>query len=351
MAKKIKAAIMGGSGYAAAELIRRLVMHPHVEISKISSIDYVGENIGKVHRNFGERLPYIMENLSAQEVAQGADVVFLTLPHKVSYQKVPELISTGVKIIDFSGDYRILNVDTYNKYYKTTHTNPENIETFVYGLPELNKEQIRKANRIANPGCFPTAVALSILPLAKAGLLQGKVRVVGPTGSSGSGVHPLPGTHHPLRARNLKSYKPLSHQHQPEMEQVATVAGGKNISVDFIPMSAPLVRGILTNTIVDLPKEVSAEQVDKLYRDYYKNEPCIKLAAAGSYPEIINIAGTNFVELGWHLREEQNGSKSFAVIAAIDNLVKGAAGQAVQNMNLMFGFEETTALDDFGIWP
>jgi N-acetyl-gamma-glutamyl-phosphate/LysW-gamma-L-alpha-aminoadipyl-6-phosphate reductase len=221
----------------------------------------------------------------------------------------------------------------------------------VYGLPELNREQIRTANRIANPGCFPTGVALSVLPLAKNGLLKDKIRVVAPTGSSGSGVHPLAGTHHPLRSRNLKSYKCLHHQHQPEMEQVLTDAGGQNISVDFIPMSAPLTRGILVNTIVDLPESITLDDLTDMYNDYYKDEPFVRLVGPKAFPEIVAISGTNYTEIGWALKEAHNGTKSFAAVCGIDNLVKGATGQAVQNMNLMFGFDETTSIDDFGIWP
>lgn len=348
---KIKAAIMGGTGYAAAELVRRLVKHPEVEILRISSIDHVGKNIGEVHKNFGNKLPYTFEDLTATQVAEGADLVFLCLPHKVSYLMVPELIKTGVRIVDFSGDYRTQDVSEYNKYYKTEHTNPENIKDFVYGLPELNREHIKTTQYVANPGCFPTAMALSLLPLANAGLLNGKVRVVAPTGSSGGGVYPSAGTHHPLRARNLKSYRPLHHQHQPEMEQTLMDAGGKDISVDFIPMSAPVTRGILTNAVVDVAPDVTPEQIEKAYKTYYEGSPCVRVVGPSAFPEVVNIAGTNTVEVGWYLREEVNGTKSFAAICAIDNLVRGASGQAIQNMNIMFGLEEQTGLDDFGIWP
>lgn len=351
MAKKIKAAIMGGTGYAAAELIRRLIIHPNVELLRISSIDHIGENVGQVHRNFGNRLPYTFQNLSTEELAKDCDIVFLALPHKVSFLKAPELFPLGVKIIDYSGDYRIRDVKTYEKYYQATHTNPENIESFVYGLPELNREKIRSATRIANPGCFPTAVALSVLPLAHNKLLTGKIRVVAPTGSSGSGVLPQAGTHHPIRANNIKSYKPLNHQHEPEMEQTLRDGGAENISIDFIPISAPLARGMLINTIVDLPADITESDIEKIYGDYYKNAPFVRLLPKKTFPEVISIAGTNYAELGWSLKKEFDGTKSFASIVAIDNLVKGATGQAIQNMNLMFGFEETTALDDFGLWP
>ncbi|MBT3983886.1 MAG: N-acetyl-gamma-glutamyl-phosphate reductase [Bacteriovoracaceae bacterium] len=351
MAEKIKAALMGGSGYAAAELIKRLRNHPHVELVRVSSIDHVGKNVGQVHKCFGDRLPYILEDISPKELVAGCDLVFLAIPHKVSYLKVPELLELGVKVIDYSGDYRIRDVAVYEQYYKTTHTNPENLEKFVYGLPELFKNEIKEANYIANPGCFPTSVSLGLLPLAKNGLLKGKVRVIGPTGSSGSGVHASAGTHHPIRSRNLKSYKPLFHQHQPEMEQVLRSAGGENISVDFIPISAPLTRGILTNSIVDLPSSITDADIQKIYTDYYKDEPFIRLVSPNGLPETVNVAGTNFVEIGWSLKEEQCGSKSFAAVCAIDNLVKGATGQAIQNMNLMYGFDELAGLDDFGTWP
>ena len=351
MTKKIRASIMGGTGYAAAELIKRLLSHPNVELKKIASIDHVGKNIGEVHKNFGNRLDYIFEELSPEEIAKDIDVVFLCLPHKVSYTIAPKFMDAGVKVIDFSGDYRLRDVDIYNKYYNTKHTNPENIETFVYGLPELNRDAIKKADRVANPGCFPTGTAIAMLPIATKGLLIGKIRVVGPTGSSGSGVYPSEGTHHPTRSRNLKSYKPLHHQHQPEMEQIISDAGGHDISVDFIPMSAPFGRGILINAITDLPSSMTEKEIHKIYTDYYKDSPLVRVLPPGKYPEIISIAGTNYVDVGISLREERNGSKSFAAISAIDNLVRGASGQAVQNMNLMFGIDEDTALNDFGLWP
>ncbi len=349
--KKIKVSLMGGTGYAASELIKRLVTHPNVELVKIASIDHVGENIGKVHKNFGNRLNYTFENLSAAELAQQSELVFLALPHKVSFLKIPELFPFNVKIIDFSGDYRIQDAKLYEKFYGATHSNPENIKSFVYGLPELNKEMIKTASRIANPGCFATACALSVLPLAHAGLLTGKVRIVGPTGSSGSGVLPSEGTHHPIRHNNMKSYKVLNHQHQPEIEQTLRAAGAKNLAVDFIPISAPLSRGILVNSICDLPADIKLTDIENIYKEFYKNSPFIRLTGSKEFPEVVSIAGTNFVEIGWALKEEFNGTKSFAAVCTMDNLVKGAAGQAIQNMNLMYGLDEMTGLDDFGRWP
>ncbi|MEI8347273.1 MAG: N-acetyl-gamma-glutamyl-phosphate reductase, partial [Pseudomonadota bacterium] len=299
MSKKIRVSVIGGTGYAAAELIRRLLNHPHVEISKLASIDHVGENIGQVHRNFGNRLPYIFENISPEDVAKQSDLVFLTLPHKISFTMIPRLFQSGVKIVDFSGDYRIQEPAQYEKYYQVKHSNPENIKTFVYGLPELNREQIAKATRIANPGCFATCTELALLPLAKQGILNNvRVKVCGPTGSSGSGVKPGEGTHHPVRVNNLKSYKPLDHQHQPEMEQTIRLAGSPKAHIDFIPMSAPLVRGILVNCMMDLPTSISDDELDKIYRDYYQKEPFVRVLPKKQFPETVNIYGTNFTEIG-----------------------------------------------------
>lgn len=351
MTKKIKVGLMGGTGYAAAELIRRLVSHPQVELTKIASIDHVGENVGDVHRNFGKSLPYRLENLTPEELASGNDLVFLALPHKISAQMAPRLMPSGAKIIDFSGDYRLQNPQVYEKYYQLSHPNPQYLSAFVYGLPELQREKIIGARYLANPGCFPTATALALIPLAKQGLLTGKIRVVGATGSSGSGVHPQATTHHPTRAGNLKSYRPLYHQHQPEMLQTLVDAGGKNLSLDFIPMSAPLVRGILVNAIVDLEPNITDQDIFQIYQQYYQAEYFIRYLGSKLLPEVVNVAGSNFVEIGHCLKEEENGKRTLVVIAAIDNLVKGAAGQAIQNMNLMFHFPENLALNDFGTWP
>ncbi len=352
MKNKINVGIMGGTGYAAAELIRLLLKHPNVNLTKIASIDHVGKNVGTVHRNFGNNLNYTFENIPAAEMGKHCELVFLSLPHTVSAGMTPELIKAGVKIIDLSGDYRILDVNIYNKYYKTKHPNPESIKNFVYGLPELNKAQIKEANYIANPGCFPTATALSILPLAKKQLLSNKVRVIGPTGSSGSGVAPQEGTHHPTRVSNLKSYKPLTHQHQPEMEQTLSLASNSAIFVDFIPMSAPLSRGILINSVVDLDSSITEKDIDKIYKEFYQEAPFIRYLGNKNFPEVVSVRGSNYVEVGWSLREDVvNGTKTFAAISAIDNLVKGASGQAIQNMNLMYNFGETTGIDSFGVWP
>src|SRR5215212_9052579 len=199
MAKRFKAAIIGGSGYGGAEMARRLLVHPDVELVRVASIDHVGEPLGAVHPNLDGATDLVFEDLAPREAAKGCDVALLALPHKVTAAKVPELIELGVKIVDMSGDFRLTDAAAYQQFYGNPHPHPELLGTFVYGLPELNREKIRASSRIASPGCFATTIELAVLPLAKAGLLGGATaHVVGITGSSGSGAAPQEGTHHPV---------------------------------------------------------------------------------------------------------------------------------------------------------
>jgi N-acetyl-gamma-glutamyl-phosphate reductase len=245
-AKRFKAAVIGGSGYGGAELIRRLLGHPDVELARVASVDFVGEPIGAVHPNLEGRTDLTFEGLAPAEAARGMDVVLLGLPHKVSAQKVPEIMQTGARIVDLSGDFRLRDPAAYAKYYGGAHPFPSALTdgSFVYGLPELHRDAIRKARYVASPGCFATTIELALLPLARAKLLRGAVEIVGMTGSSGSGVAPSTGTHHPVRAGNLRTYKPLDHQHVPEIAQTLADAGAPGVTLRFVPVSAPLVRGI-----------------------------------------------------------------------------------------------------------
>ncbi|HEY0989364.1 MAG TPA: N-acetyl-gamma-glutamyl-phosphate reductase, partial [Kofleriaceae bacterium] len=253
MAKRFKAAIIGGSGYGGAEMARRLLMHPDVELVRVASIDHVGEPLGAVHPNLDGATDLVFEDLAPAEAARGCDVALLALPHKVTAAKVPELIAAGVKIVDMSGDFRLRDAATYEKYYGARHPHPELLGSFVYGLPELNRAEIKRARYVASPGCFATAMELALLPLARAGLLDhATVHVTGITGSSGSGIAPGAGTHHPSRAGNLKTYKPLEHQHVPEVVQTLGDAGARAVQLRFVPVSAPLTRGIFATCFVEL---------------------------------------------------------------------------------------------------
>lgn len=351
MAKRFKAAIIGGSGYGGAELIRRLLLHPEVELVRVASVDYIGEPIANAHPNFEGLTDLKFEGISPAEAAAGMDVVLLGLPHKVSAQKVPEIMSTGARIVDLSGDFRLRDAATYKRYYGADHPSVNLLDgTFVYGLPELNREAIKKAKYVASPGCFATSIELGLLPLAKAGLLTGMIETVGLTGSSGAGIVPGPTTHHPSRAGNLRTYKPLDHQHIPEVTQTLLAAGAKDILLSFVPISAPLPRGIFTTSFAHVDEKISADEIKKLFAETYAHEPFVRVPRK-RLPEVVAVAGSNYVEVACQPGAVENGRRVVACFSAIDNLIKGGAGQAIQSMNLMLGLDERLTLEDPGSWP
>jgi N-acetyl-gamma-glutamyl-phosphate reductase len=274
--------------------------------------------------------------------------VLLGLPHKVSAHKMPELMASGARVVDLSGDFRLRDAAAYKKYYSADHPHPSALSdgTFVYGLPELNREAIQKAKYVASPGCFATTIELALLPLAKAGLLEGDVEVVGITGSSGSGIVPSAGTHHPVRAVNLRTYKPLDHQHIPEIEQTLQDAGAKHCAIRFVPVSAPLSRGIFATSFVRLKTGKSPDEIYALYKQFYEREPFVRVPQK-RMPEVAAVSGTNFAEVG--IQPGPHGL--IACFSALDNLIKGGAGQAIQSMNIMLGLNEKAALEDPGGWP
>jgi N-acetyl-gamma-glutamyl-phosphate reductase len=351
MAKRFKAAIIGGSGYGGAELARRLLMHPDVELVRVASIDHVGEPLGAVHPNLDGATDLTFEDLAPADAARGCDVALLALPHKVTAAKVPALIAAGVKIIDMSGDFRLRDAATYEKFYGAKHPHPELLGSFVYGLPELNRAEIKRASYVASPGCFATAMELALLPLARAGLLDhATIHVTGITGSSGSGIAPGAGTHHPSRAGNLKTYKPLEHQHVPEVVQTLGDAGAQAVQLRFVPVSAPLTRGIFATCFVELDAAVDAARLTTLFDESYAREPFTRRPKK-RLPEVVAVAGSNFIEVGFAVGPAEAGKRTVTCFSAIDNLIKGGAGQAIQNMNLVLGCDERASLEDVGNWP
>lgn len=344
--KRFKAAVIGGSGYGGAELVRRLLVHPEVELVRVASIDSIGEPPASVHPNLEGLTDLVFENLSPGEAAKGMDVVLLGLPHKVSAQKMPELMASGVRVVDLSGDFRLRDPKAYKKYYGADHPSPRDLEngTFVYGLPELHREAIKKARYVASPGCFATTIELALLPLAKGGLLAGAVEIVAITGSSGSGIAPSATTHHPSRAMNLRTYKPLEHQHIPEIHQTLLEVGAKDLELRFVPVSAPLTRGIFATCFVHLAN-AKADAIKALYAEAFAKEPFVRVPKK-RFPEVVAVSGSNYAEVGIQVQGDL-----VVAFAATDNLIKGGAGQGIQNMNLMLGLDERLTLEDAGPWP
>lgn len=359
MSALARAAVIGGTGYGGAELIRLLINHPDVELARVTSIDRVGEPLEAVHRTLG-RTGLVFEEMPAEAAASGMDVVFLALPHKVSATMAGALVGASPRIIDLSGDFRLRDAEAYARYYGGAHPFPEHLGAWTYGLPELHREAIRQSRRIASPGCFATAIALGLLPLAKAGLLSGPIHTVAATGSSGSGAYASEGTHHPTRANNLKIYKALAHQHVPEIEQTladACRAGdvAPRFSLSFVPVSAPLVRGILANSFVQVPAAIDGAAIAGLYGDFYKDAPLVRVlgGSAKAQAEVLAVKGTMWADLSWTLGavDAVSGLRQLLLTSAIDNLIKGGAGQAVQSMNLALGLPEASGLETAGIWP
>jgi N-acetyl-gamma-glutamyl-phosphate reductase len=362
--KRMKAVVIGGTGYGGAEMIRRLLLHPEVELVRVTSVDHVGEPLGAVHLNLAARTRLVFEDVPPERAAGGCDVALLGLPHKVSANVAPALLASGIKVVDMSGDFRLSSAAAYDRYYGGPHPHPDLLGTFVYGLPELERAAIAKAQAVASPGCFATTIELGLLPLARAGLLRGPLHVLGITGSSGSGVAPSAGTHHPVRAANLKSYKLLDHQHTPEIEETLARAAGRagHAGVDggsdgaptfdlrFIPVSAPLSRGILATTFLEIPATWTRDALVALYRGSFDDEPFVRFLEDRP-PEVAAVSGSNYAEVAFTLGPATGATRTLAVQAATDNLIKGGAGQAIQNMNLMLGLPETLSLEDPGPWP
>lgn len=351
-----RVSIIGGTGYGGAELIRLLRWHPGVELTRVTSIDHVGEPLEAVHRNL-PRTGLVFENMPPTAAAQDVEVVFLALPHKVSATMGAELAAVSARVIDLSGDFRLRDKEAYRIFYGDEHPHPEFLGTWTYGLPELHRAEIAAARRVASPGCFATTIALGLLPLARAGLLRGPIHTVAMTGSSGSGAYAQIGTHHPLRAGNLKTYKVLNHQHTPEIEQTlrdAARAGGQatDFSLAFVPVSAPLVRGILANSIVPVPAALDGKAVAALFGEFYREAPFVRVLGSKVGAEVVAVKGSMYVDLSWTLGPpDASGQRQLVITTALDNLVKGGAGQAVQSMNLMLGLPETLGIDAPGLWP
>jgi len=349
--KRYRAAVVGGSGYGGAEMIRRLLIHPEVELVRVASVDFVGEPLSAAHPSLEGATGLAFENVAPREAAAGMDVVLLGLPHKVTAQKVPEIAALpGVKVVDMSGDFRLKSAESYERWYGQRHPCPERLAEFVYGLPELNREKIRKARFVASPGCFATTIELGLLPLARAGLLEGVVHVQGITGSSGAGVVPSATTHHAVRAGNLRTYKPLEHQHVPEITETLAAAGARDLQLRFVPVSAPLARGILATSFVELPEEWTEERLRKLYEDAYAGEPFVRVPRK-RLPEVAAVSGSNHAEVGVAAGPARAGRRTATLFSALDNLVKGGAGQAIESMNLLLGLPEAMSLEDTGPWP
>ncbi len=359
MTAKRTVAVVGGSGYGGGELIRRLLLHPHMELVRVASIDHVGEPLASAHPNLEQRTSLRFEALDPVDAARGVDVAMFALPHDVSARVVPEVLRRGsARVVDLSGAFRCRDAATYARWYETEHPSPEALAEFVYGLPEYGgdpfevsrRSSIAGARGVASPGCFATAIELALLPLARRRWLEGPVEVVGMTGSSGSGVTPSAGTHHPSRSVTLRPYRPLTHPQTPEIVDTLKSAGAAKLELSFVPVSAPLSRGILVSAFARVPADRSEAEIRAAYEEAYADEPFVRMPQR-RLPEVAAVAGSNHAEVGVAVGPALGPHRVVSCFAALDNLIKGGAGQAIQSLNLMLGFDERTALEDPGSWP
>jgi N-acetyl-gamma-glutamyl-phosphate reductase len=335
----LKVGIAGGSGYGGLELISVLLRHPQVEIVSLSSERHAGKEVWRLYPHLRGIVPLSFSPLE-ETVQAETDVLFLALPHGEAMKIVPR-VPADRALIDLSGDYRIKDPQEFAKYYGFPMTSVEEQSEFVYGLPEIARESIRGSRRIANPGCFATATLLALFPLYREGWIEGPVYVDSKTGSSGAGRTASDKTHHPRRSHAFFPYKPFLHQHVPEMRQILNSPDNPLI---FQAHSTPLVRGIFASHYMRLKHESSPEQVEQLFRDYYGTEPFIRWVPGS--PDVCDVEHSNYVDIA-----AATDGEHLIVWSVLDNLQKGAAGQAVQNMNIICGFEETTALEQAPLFP
>lgn len=341
---KLRVAIYGGSGYGGSELLRILLSHPNAEIVFVTANEQAGKPVGEVHRNL-----YGLTNLVFSAAPEDAaaltdlDCVFLALPHGQAMEVVPRL-PENLKAIDLSGDFRLRDQESFEQHYGRAHSAMEAQSEFVYGLTETNREAIRGARLVANPGCFATATLLGLAPLVAGDLINGRVIVDAKTGSSGSGAKAAANTHHPQRMNSFYAYKPFTHQHVPEIEQELARVGDWKSELIFMTHSLPVSRGIFSSIYAETKTELTQEQLQTLFAEFYRDSFFIRIVKGS--PDINWVKTTNFCDLGFAARGRQ-----VVIFSALDNLVKGAAGQAVQNMNLMFGLDEKTGLMLVGTNP
>lgn len=336
----IKAGIIGSTGYVGCELLRLLLNHPKIEIGAISSVSFEGQEIDSIYKNFFNKTNLICENMN--EVIKKCDVIFTALPHGLSEDIAKEVIDNNKICIDLGADFRLSDENEYKFWYGKEFSDPELHKKSVYGLPELNKEKIKNSHLIANPGCYPTSIELGLMPLLKNSLIDtNNIICDSKSGTTGAGRSLSLGTHFPEENESFAPYKIGDHRHTPEIEEILSSIANKKVNVTFTPHLLPINRGILS-TIYCTPKNnIDIEYMYKLYNDFYKDAPFVQVLPLGEIAAIKNIRLSNNCHISLHLNHRKN---QIIIISTIDNMIKGAAGQAIQNMNLILGFNEDEGL-------
>jgi N-acetyl-gamma-glutamyl-phosphate reductase len=338
----IRVGVVGATGYAGAELVRILSEHPEVQLTTVVSRQYAGKRFDSVYPSLKGIVSLSCEPLDVDEICKKTDVVFMALPHKVPMSIAPDFLKKGKKVVDLSADFRFRNADLYEAHYQP-HTSRELTENAVYGLCEVFHKEIASAGLIGNPGCYPTSIMLPLIPLLKNKLVD-PVGIVADakSGVSGAGRSLFLGSHFCEVTESFKAYKVAGHRHNPEIDEVLSIVSNRSIHVTFVPHLIPMSRGMLSTIYAGMAPGVSSMDVADCLSSFYENKPFVRLLDADMLPETRFVRGTNFCDIGWRIDEKAG---RLILVSAIDNLVKGAAGQAVQNMNIMLGLDEALGLN------
>ena len=345
----IKVGIIGATGYAGAELVRLLLGHSKVELVWFGSKSYIGKEFTQIYQNYFKLVDHICKDDTIKELAKEVDVIFTATPQGFCASLLDEEILSHIKVIDLSADFRLKNPQIYESWYGIEHKAKSYLGEAVYGLCEINREEVKKARLVANPGCYTTCSILSLYPLVKEGIIDNKSIIIdAKSGTSGAGRAALIDSLFCEVNENIKAYKVASHRHTPEIEEQLSYGANEEITVSFTPHLVPMNRGILVTAYANLKEKISKEKVREIYESYYGKENFIRILKEGNLPETRWVKGSNYMDINFVIDERTN---RILVIGALDNLVKGAAGQAVQNMNLLFGFDETEGLSLVPMFP
>ena len=345
---KTKVGIVGATGYTGLELLRLLLLHPEVEVTALTSQKYAGVPIDQVFPSLMKHLQLKCEELSVDQISKKADFIFTAVPHKTAMEIVPLFYRKGKKVVDLSADFRFKDAGVYEKWYQK-HTSADLLPESVYGLPELHREKIRKAKIVGNPGCYPTGALIGLIPLVKKGMISLENIVIdSKSGVSGAGRDVVLESLFCEANEGVKAYKIIEHRHLPEIEQELSQIAKKEIKVTFVPHLIPMDRGILSTLYVHLIKKLKTEELLSAFQDYYQGEPFIRIYPKGKLPNTKDVRGSNYCDIGVRVNEVDG---RVVIVTAIDNLVKGASGEALQNMNIMLGYPETMGLEVLPLAP
>jgi N-acetyl-gamma-glutamyl-phosphate reductase len=344
----IKAGVVGGTGYTGVELLRILALHSEVEITAVTSRSDVGMRVDALYPNLRGYLADLKFCLPTIEALSNCDVVFFATPNGTAMLKAKELLNLGIKVIDLSADFRLKDVAEWEKWYGMTHASSDLIENAIYGLPEIHRKKLKTANLIACAGCYPTAVQLGFLPLLEKGCVDLNLIADVKSGVSGAGRKAEIATLMSETGESFKAYAVSGHRHLPEITQGLTTVTNQKVNLTFVPHLTPMIRGIHATLYANLTTDISTEALQNLYENRYANEEFVDVLPFGSHPDTRNVRGSNRCQIALHLPQ---GGKTVVILSVIDNLVKGAAGQAVQSMNLCFGLAESHGLKTVALYP